>query len=165
MPVLSRDQLYGDNSVIRTRSLFVETNVRGSLVTPVMGLERNARGLPNLRDFYIEFCTNDPTETDFVEHVFGDYLVWRKIKESNWMQPYLEDWQKECTTRRKSKAFKALVQEVEEGGKNAITAARFLISEPYKPKTKVEKEKVKETTDAAKNEYASDIARLADYKK
>lgn len=130
-----------------------------------MTLTRNTRGgtLISLRELYIKYCVDDPTEVTFVDAVFGDFAYWTALLKCKWLHPYLEEWKQEADVRRKSKAFKAVIKEVENNGRSAFSAAKFLITEPNKPKTKESKETIKKTTEKAKEEYSEDIVRLQDF--
>ena len=165
MAILSQDQLWGGNGHPFTRSLFWERHVPGR-DTPIMSLGRdNKEGLINLRALYIKYCVDDPTEVDFIDAVFEDFIYWGRLKELDWFQPYLEDWQTEATVRRKKIAYKTMIDEVKNDGKNAFQAAKFLITQPEAPKTRAARRKVKETSELAKGEFAEDITRLEDYMK
>lgn len=134
---------------------------------PIMTLTRNTRNgeLISLRALYIQYCVDDPTEATFCDEVFGDWYYWSKLRVVKWFQPYLKEWMEECDVRRKSLAFKAVVKEIKEDGKGALQAAKFLITDPHRAKTKENKEISKRTTEAAKAEYQDDVTRLADYMK
>jgi hypothetical protein len=161
MAVLDQSDMWAHNNVIKTSSVFVES-CRDS-DTPVMCLEKDRKGLPCLRTFYIQYCVEDASEVEFADAVFGDFQYWQQLKKAKWFLPYLEEWQEEVDVRRKSKAFKAIVKEVDEGGKNAITAAKFLIQEPYKGRTVAARKKVSKTTDTARGDFAADVIRLKAY--
>jgi len=153
------EQLHSSQNHRLTKALFLETC--RPVDTPIMTLSRNPkRDLVVLRDIFIELTQDDPSEVEFAEYVFGDYGHWRLISDATWMEPYISEWRMIADVKRKSKAFKSIVREVDEGGRNSYTAAKYLIEEPWKPKDKDTKAQVKESKERARNEYASDFQRI-----
>lgn len=117
----------------------------------------------SLQTLFINLTVEDPTEATFAEVVFGDIDYWLKARESVTLKPHLEDWRKVADTKRKAIAYKAIIDEVKTGGKSAFSAAKFLITEPEKPKTKATKKTIEETSKAAKSIYTEDLESLKDY--
>lgn len=162
MPLFPIDVLRSSNGVRKTRSLFKEVCKIDDV--PVMSLSHNVERLDSmvpLRPIYLGMVVDDPTEYDFADYVFGDYTQWVQISESTWMKDYLDEWRMVADVQRKQKAFKALLSEIDKGGRNAYGAARFFIEEPWKAKT--QKVKVKESTEKAAGEFTSDIIRLQEH--
>lgn len=150
MPVFTEDQLYGLKGHMKTRALFKETCSPKD--TPLMELKKRAHNeLPCLRDYYINLCVMDPTEADFAEEVFGDIIFWENLKKTEWFAPYYEEYKRTADIKRKSIAFKSVFAELHDG-KNALSAAKFLIQEGYVPreeKTRAKRKEIKETTQEA----------------
>lgn len=146
----------------KTRSLFTETCIAGD--NPKMTLNGGRdehQNLPCLRDLFISLVVNDPSEVVFAETVFGEVNYWLRLRETKWMKEYLKDWRLVTDTKRKQKAFQAILAEIEEGGRSSFTAAKYLIEEPWKDKRKKEEAAVnKATTRAAADSFADDISRL-----
>lgn len=148
--LVSSDKLYSASGKMLSRSLFKETNKGDG--EPVFTLSPHPQeGLISLRDHFLELTLSDPSEGEFALFVFGSVRFWNNLKKSTWLQEHLTEWRLEADILRKSKAFKAIVQEVENNGKSAFSAAKFLIDEPWKAKTKATKEATKATTEAASN--------------
>lgn len=165
MPLLEPDQLYTPGGLRLSRALFKEMNDGSS--QPYFTLGRDKGELPSLRGIFIELVEDDPTEVTFAEHVFGDYSFWVHLTKAKWMQSHLEEWRLITDSRRKAKAFKAIVKEAEGNGQTSgFTAAKYLIDEPWKdkrnPKTK---EAVKKSTETASKAVQGDIARMQDFMK
>lgn len=160
--LIPREILYNDMNVLRTASLFKETCRLND--NPIISLKSTRRDdMISLRDLYIQFCVDDPSETEFAEHVFGDVGVWEQIKKANWITPYLEEYRLVTDTKRKAKAFRYLAQEVKEQGKNAYGAAKYLIEEPWKDKRNTEtRKKSRKTTQAAAEEVKQENPSIAD---
>jgi len=158
--MFSEDVLYTSNGIRRTRSLFKETSVAGDKPIFTLGRDKEDKYIC-LRDLYIKFCTKDPSESIFAETVFGDVGFWNNIAKSPWIQEYLQEWREIAEAKRKAIAFQAIIDEIENGGRSSLTAAKFLIEEPWKdkrnPKVKKDSEK---TAESAKSHFHSDFKRL-----
>lgn len=165
MAIFTEKELWASNGHPKTRSLFKEVAMGDDV--PLMTLGRgNEDEFICLQTLYVNLCTDDPSEVTFVDAVFGDYTYWERLSKARWFQPYLNAWRREADVRRKSKAFKAIIEEVETKGRNSFQAAKFLIGETYKDKRNPEvKKEVDETTKAAKEEFSSDLVRLEEYLK
>lgn len=159
------EQLHSTQNHRLTKALFFETASDTS--SAIMTLSRKPkRGLVCLRDLFLELTVDDPSEYEFAEHVFGDYAHWKLISDTAWMKPYLEEWRMVADVKRKSKAFKSVVREVDEGGRNSYTAAKYLIEEPWKDKRrKGVKEQVEATKERASSAVASDFERIKEMMK
>lgn len=159
MTVLKKEELWTASGQPRTRSLFVETCIQGD--EPVLSLRGNVSGYPCLRDFYVPAVALDPSESTFVDSVFdGDLRYWLRLKQSKWLEPFLEEWNQMADIKRKQLAFEAVIKEIRENGRSAFTAAKYLIEEPWKPSDKETKETKKKTSSEASNFWKEDIARL-----
>lgn len=132
MPFFTRDQLYSTNNRKQLRLWFIEYQDR-SPVTAVLNYsyEDGYKGTKCLKDIYMQFCVEDPTETNFAEHMFGDVSFWLDVRDEPWVKEFLPLYRKEADTRRKAMAFKAIIKEVKTGSRSAFTAAKFLIDEPW----------------------------------
>lgn len=169
MAMFEREDLYNSMGRKKTKALFKETCQWDT--TPILSLLPGShRGVPSLRDLYVKYCLDDPTETIFAETVFGDLEFWYEIKGATWFQPYYEEYTKTTDLKRKSLAMQFLVQEVKTQGKSAMQAAKYLIEEPWKGKegTRADRRKVrKEVQESAEEAYeasgaAEDVERLRD---
>lgn len=103
-PLKHSDMWTATNSP-RTRSLFEDECLPTD--TPVASLERSKAGHEEtLHKAYIAYCVDDPSETNFIDYAFGgDFRYWKELKNTKWMQPYLDRWKEEADIRRKAKAF------------------------------------------------------------
>jgi hypothetical protein len=163
MPILSHSDLYTTNNKSRTKDLFVEYN-KDSVLT----LSReNKDGAISLYKLFVALTVDDPSEVHFAEEVFGDVGFWLKLQISPFVSEQLVEWRKVVSQKRKQKAFAAIIKEVEENGRSAFTAAKYLIEEPWKEvgsaaqkrKARVE---IAQTAEQAYKEdsVGDDIARL-----
>lgn len=159
MPMLTDKELFGDNGHMRTKSLFKEVALPTD--SPIFVLNhRKVEGYINLRAIFIELTQDDPSEFVFSEEVFGDYKNWAKLRECTWMKPHLREWRETADIRRKSKAFKHVVEEANKG-RSKFTASKYLIEEPWK--SRKDKKTSKETTAKAYNFVREDADRLKEF--
>jgi len=158
--MIPRKILYSDNNIPRTAALFKEIVTSNGDTYAVFTLQKEP-GYIKIKDLYLKFCVEDPSEATFALTVFGDIAHWHRIKECEWMKPHLEAWQLHCDTVRKAQAFEAIINEVKTGGRSSFTAAKYLIEEPWKDKRNpATKRKVKETATKAHGTYKDDIKTL-----
>jgi hypothetical protein len=164
-PMIDRKYLYGHTGRRLTRSLFKETCLTTD--SPLMTLGRDTdNGYINLRELFIKFVVDDPSESDFAEAVFGDYSFWVFLCKADWMGEYVEEWRMIADVKRKAKAFKTIIKEVDEEGKSSFTAAKYLIEEPWKVKEAEDKrgarQRIRKTAEQAFEEsgISEDVKRL-----
>lgn len=164
MPLLSYDQLYNISGVPRFSHLVVElcyTRPERDQAKALFTLRNEKEGFISLKKLFVEYTASDPSEASFAEALFGDIGYWLRVRDLKELAPYLESWREEADVVRKSRAFKAVVKEVEENGKSAFSAARYLIEEPWKDKRNPKASKqTKATTSRASRQVKSDIERL-----
>lgn len=158
MPLYDSSVLINSMGVARTQSLFREYCREGE--TPIFTVSNNPKdGCLQLKNVYMDFCVDDPTEYDFANHVFGSYKHWKKIADSSWFQDHLLEWREEAAIRRKSEAFKAIVKDVR-AGRNALVSGKYLIEEPWAGKGAKAQSSRYKTTREAYNHVRNDIDRL-----
>lgn len=160
-PMYSRDQLVNSSGTMLTKGLIYEAV--GHTPTTLFTMKADDHeGYVSLRKIFLMLAVDDPSEVTFAEAVFGDYAYWSKFSNSQFVQPYVAEWRQVADVKRKSKAFQAIIDEVNSKGRNSYQASKFLIDEPWKEKTKAQKTKIKETTSEAADLYSEDIERLKD---
>lgn len=147
---IGREYLYTTNNNIKILCLIQELAKPDD--EPIFTLRDQKDGYESLQILFINLTVNDPTEATFAETVFGDVYYWLAARENSRLKPYLDQWRKVATIKRKRMAYEAIVSEVETRGRNAFSAAKFLIDEPEKDKRKSKvKEDVESTKKAAKD--------------
>lgn len=154
MSMFDREQLYSSTGQILTKSLFSDF---GAEKANILTLNRSDKGFPCLRKLYVDLTVDDPSEYTFVEKVFGDFAFWDKLSKVSWMRENLEEWRVEADVKRKSEAFKCIVNEIKDDKRNAYQAAKYLIEEPWKGKSKAVRTKSKETSQAALPDNVSEL--------
>ncbi|SRR6056297_88244 len=159
---LSKDILFGYNNQQRTTSLVLETCKQGD--SPIFTVSFVRDDYIPLGKLFVELTIDDPTETVFAETILGQVSYWKKMREANSLKPYVEEWREIADAKRKQLAFEALIQEVKNDGKSSVSAAKYLIEEPWKDKRdKKTREQVKKTTQEAYTQIADDIERVKDF--
>jgi hypothetical protein len=176
MPILHPSQYKSDQGVIRTKSLFYELcydNNEFAVFTLKEDEHKHPSGrtLVSISKIFIEMAVLDPTEYNFAQHVFGSWLAWEKISNSDKrLVVHVEAWRREADVKRKSLGFKAVVEEVTLNGKSAFTAAKYLIEESWTSKSvrtadgRATRAKAQETAEEAfeRSAISEDIQRLKD---
>lgn len=162
MAMYDTTQLRNASGKMYTKALFYELNLGGSEVLFTLK-HQDHKGYVSLRKLFISLTVHDPSEVTFAETVFGDMSYWTAIQNSPSLSEYIEEWRQVADIKRKSEAFKAIIDEVQNEGRNRYSAAKFLIDEPWKPKDRASKEKQKKTTQAARTQVNDDVERLREY--
>lgn len=164
MSMFTRDDLLNDQGRYKTRGLFREVCRPEDEPIFTWSKGTDTHGLINLRDLYIRYSVDDPSEATFAEAVCEDIGWWEEVKTTSWIKGPLSEWRKVATIKRKAKAFQAILKEIEEGGRSSFTAAKYLIEEPWIDKrTKGAKEAAQETTEKAFESVSGDVIRLKNY--
>ena len=159
MSILSREDLYTEHNVPKTASNIKE--LARDTDNPVFTLYPELEGYISLQKLFVSLTIDDPTEVNFAEEVFGDVGYWMILQKVAKLKPHIEKWREIAEMKRKQKAFKAIINEVEHEGKGKLQAAKFLIEEPWKNKRiKTTREASKKTTERAFNSVSDDYKRL-----
>ena len=160
--MFTKEQLWAGNNIPRTNSLFVETSRKGD--QPIMSLNGHNEEFPCLRDLYVAYVVDDPSEAVFAEVVFNDIAYWLKLKESAFMPSYLKQWNEIVNIKRKQKAFKVVLSEIENDGKSSFQAAKYIIEEQWNKdsRTKEAKKRTTKTSEKAIDFFKDDLDRLKD---
>jgi len=145
---LPRETIYTPNNSARFLCLIKELCKPGE--DPIFTLQKEKDGYESLQVLFINYTIYDPTESTFALSVFGDVTYWLDVRDTKVMKPYVEKWRREADVRRKALAYQAVINEVTKNGKSAFSAAKFLIDEPEKGKTKPARAKANETKSEAK---------------
>lgn len=138
---LTRDHLYTSLNNIRVTCLYKELCAQGD--KPIFTIRTHKEGLISIKNLFVDLTVDDPTEVTFANEVFGEVGYWLKSRENPTLKPHLEEWRLEADVIRKSKAFKAIVDEVVTNGKSALSASKYLIEEPWKSKSGTPETKAK----------------------
>lgn len=137
MPLFGFDITKNDIGVIRTKSLFYELSYADPSHAVFTMKETDTetsegRPLVSFSKTFIELTVDDPTEVTFADTVFGSWAVWDKIRNADKrIVANIESSRHEATIRRKSLALRTIVKEVESQGRGAMSAAKYLLEEPW----------------------------------
>ena len=162
MALYTEAELKNAQGVMYTKGLFYEVSTDPTTVIFTLKNDDH-KGYRSLRKLYLEYCVDDPTEYNFAIAVFGDVAYWNKLKRSPILADYLPEWERTSTIERKSVAFSNLVGEVRKDGRNAFQAAKYLIEEPWKGRTKAAKEEAAQTSRDAFNPFKDDVSRMKEH--
>lgn len=164
MSMLTRDQIYTSLNNPITSGLFCETSIRkgSSTIEPIFSAYGGNPNYVNLQALYVKFCKDDPSEYTFATTVFGEWKYWSALRSMEFFKAIHKFYVEEAEVARKSEAFGAVIQEIKEEGKSKFQAAKFLIDEPWKDKTKdsAVKKSAQKTTVKAADLYSGDIQRM-----
>ena len=162
MAIFQPKDLYNKQNNPLLREIFCEHNSDALLTVNKNGEE----GKICLFKLYMAHTVDDPSEVTFAEEVFGDLYFWQTLTESVWFKRHIDEWRFLAATKRKQAAFKSIIKEVKEGGRSSFSAAKYLIEEPWKFGSAVERKKVrKQISDSAEaaigdSSIQKDLARL-----
>jgi hypothetical protein len=160
MPVVPQERLFNKSGAPSIQGL-----IKGNAfaVDPVFTFKwDHSEGYLSLPKLFLSYTIDDPTEVTFAEEVFGNLPYWLHIRETSFISKELETWRFMADLERKKRAFKTLVEDA----KSNPTSAKYLIEEPWKPKTAPSKKKTKATSEAAfsSKEVQEDLERLKTFK-
>lgn len=155
MPLFNNSTLYAANGHARTSSLFCETASVSGTALFTLGRQKD-NGYISLRDLFVTYTENDPSEVTFAEEVFGDVFFWENLKEWPTLAPHLEQWRLAAEAKRKSKAFQKVLEKVKEGD---LQASKYIIDEPWRKGIK-ERTRSRRSTQVARDAWDEDMERL-----
>jgi len=137
MPLLKPEDAKDHVNSWRTMSLFIECN--NSALTPVFtlgytDLEKNGVTYKAIYPLFIELTVDDPTEYEFSQAVFGSWKHWDRIRTSNFLAKYFEEWREEAEIKRRSGMLKAMIQTAKNDGSKGTTAAKYIAEQGWSKK-------------------------------
>lgn len=97
--------------------------------------EIDGRVYPSLKRLYLEM--EDPTEYDFANKYLYNYDHWKQLCGEKWFVDHLYKWRDELEMRLKAKALQTINQIAQSGGKESLTAAKFLYKEVWADREKI----------------------------
>lgn len=162
MSLYTDKELKNDQGVMYTKGLFYETSTDPTTVIFTLKINDHA-GYRSLRQLYLENVVDDPTEYKFAIAVFGDVTYWNRLQRAPFLQDHITEWRRAADVERKSVAFSAIVDEVKSKGRNALSAAKYLIEEPWKGRGKEVRKASKETSNQAIDLFKEDLERLKEH--
>lgn len=153
-----------------TKALFYETNTtRPEQIIYTLKDEDHKVGdvvYPSLRKIYVSLA--DPTEYSIATRYLGGWAHWKKLLNSGWFVPLIEEWREELEVALRSDALRTiLVEAKDEDSKNSYAANKLLLEGGWKEKAKggvgrTTKEKIKQEADAL---FKQDSEVIDDYKR
>jgi len=93
--------------------------------------EEDHKGYPSLKRLYMSYIDSDPTEYSFAKDHLYSWNHWEKLMRCSWFKEYLDAWRFEKDLAIKSNALKGIMEEAAGGGKNALSANKYLIEKNF----------------------------------
>lgn len=125
--MIDKSKLLSEYGRPRLYDIFVEDNPTGPYTYAPLDTKAGAISLYRL---YME--SEDLTEWSFANtHLLG-WDHWEKISNLKQVRPLVEIWRKDLEQKIKSRAFKLIQQEADEGGKNSFEANKILLNGKWK---------------------------------
>lgn len=171
MALFPLEKFKTSNGVVRTKTLFYELSYDNPEFVVFTLKEQDAettsgQKLLSLQRLFVDHTVDDPSEYNFAQHVFGSWDIWERLCSAPQLAKHIDSWRREADVKRKSLAFSAVVDEVTNRGKGALSAAKFLIDEPWKlknaPDKRAAKKDIRETAEEAfeRDALKEDLKRL-----
>jgi|SRR6056300_1847226 hypothetical protein len=160
--MFSPSQLKNASGKFITKSLFYELSYiepKYSIFTlKDYDMEFEGKALVSFPKLYLSIVSNDPTEYEFSQVVFGSWEHWQAIAKSPFVKPYINKLRKEVEVKVKSEAIKAIAEEMKSNGRSSFSAAKLLLEKGWLDKDTASKAKQKL---AAKEQQEQDKEALA----
>ena len=147
------------NGKFLTQSLFLEENNTETFAPYTLApFDKPYKGknVISLHKRYVDM--EDVGEFDFAEKYFYNYHHWLKVKASGFFKPYYAAMVEELNAKLRSKAIKAMREQMAEGAASQATL-KYLADKDY-DKAPVGKPKRKKPTKKEGNVLEADFARI-----
>lgn len=125
--LLSRDQFVSHDGKPSVSSLLWEGNYHTDAPLSMTGHE----GRINLRQLWMDYCVNDPTEYSLAMVLFGDWAAYERFVTNKRNAPHIEQLRRESAVARKSAAFRTLITDATSDSRSATASAKYLLEEPW----------------------------------
>lgn len=89
----------------------------------------NGTFYPSLKRLYLEM--EDPTEYEFANKYLFNYDHWKELCSQEWFKEHLYKWRDELELRLKARALIMINSIAQSGGRESLTAAKFLFREVW----------------------------------
>ena len=156
---MPKNKFCNENNQRLLRGLFWETYVHKKDAVLYTLKDHDYRGYPSMYRLFLESTTLDPTEYSFAMSYLDGWEHWEQLQECEWMKPYVERWRKEAELKLKSKALVRVIELADSGGKDGYLAAKYLLDDGWRPKTKAQSQ-VGRPTKAMIKQVASEKVEL-----
>lgn len=151
-----------------TQSLFLEIGYSDMAVYTLKDWDHTYKGVvfPSLKRLYL--LEEDPTEYAFAEkHLLG-WQHWKRLCENKVVRKHIDEWREELELKIRSQAIRDMMNLCATENGN-FSAAKFLADRGWEKRgagrpSKAEKERQDRIQDRIEQEFAADVARLADFR-
>jgi hypothetical protein len=142
------------------KELFFETALDKANVVYTLK-DQDHLGYPSLYRLYME--ANDPTEYRFATQHLDGLRHWKALQKCTWFVPFIEAWREELDIRSKSEAVSRIRQVALSGGKDSLTANKYLAEKGWeKAPTNTKGRPTKDQVNKAAAQIAEDSQRVAE---
>lgn len=128
--------------------------------------EVNGVTYKSLKRIYLSYA--NPHEYEFATENFYSWRHWERVCKNGLIAPYVQEWRDELEIKLRSMGVKEHIRQIQEGGKGALAAARYLANKEWLDKrgagrpTKDEVNRELKSVANTKKVVASDLARIRD---
>lgn len=152
-----------------TQSLFLEIGYSEYAVYTLKEYDYEYKGklYPSLKKLYLK--EEDPTEYAFAERNLLGWQHWKRLCENKVIRKHVDEWREELELKIRSQAIRDMVNLCASENGN-FSAAKFLADRGWDKRaagrpSKAEKERHERIQDRIEEEFAADVARMADFRK
>lgn len=119
------------NNNLLGKQLFVEFR---TLAGPAMYTLQpfDYKGCLSVYRLYMEM--SDDSEYTFAMTYFDGWRHWESLCKSHWFRPYIEQWREELALKTRSEAIATAKKLSKAGGKDALTAAKYIAERGWEKK-------------------------------
>lgn len=130
--------------------------------------EFDGKKYPSLKQIYL--AHEDPLEYDFANTYLHSWNHWQRICKNALITSHIEQWREELELKLRSQAVKDIISKSCDDSQGSFQAAKWLADKGWDKRlagrpSKEEKEKRDRIAERINDDFASDVSRLADYRK
>lgn len=167
--MIEKDRLVDTMGRPLTQSLFLEIGYSEYAVYTLKEFDYKYKDklYPSLKKLYLK--EEDPTEYVFAEkHLLG-WQHWKRLCENKLIRKHVDEWREELELKIRSQAIRDM-QNLCASENGNFSAAKFLADRGWDKRgagrpSKAEKERQERIQDRIEEEFAADVARMADFRK
>lgn len=112
-----------EHNNLYAKQLFIEFNTLPGIALYTLQ-PHDYRGCLSLYRLFMEM--SDDSEYTFAKTYFDGWRHWESLCKSHWFRPYIEQWREELALKTKAEAIQTAKRISLAGGKDALTAAKYV---------------------------------------
>lgn len=113
-----------------TKGLFREMNETKGIKAIYTLSDEPKEGFISAREVYLN--ANDPSEYQVALDMVGSWEHWKRLCECDWFMEHVIKWREELELKLRSSALKAIVNQSVKDGKEAVSAAKYIVEGGWK---------------------------------